>query len=46
MLEPPTVLYGQTIGSNYQRQTETLGKHFRHRDPSTAEDVPPREPTA
>ncbi len=29
MLEPPTVLYGQGIGSNYQRQTETLGKHFR-----------------
>jgi dCTP deaminase len=29
MLEPPTQLYGQDIGSNYQRQTETLGKHFR-----------------
>jgi dCTP deaminase len=29
MLEPPTQLYGQGIGSNYQRQTETLGKHFR-----------------
>ena len=29
MLEPPTVLYGQGIGSNYQQQTETLGKHFR-----------------
>jgi dCTP deaminase len=29
MLEPPTLLYGQGIGSNYQRQTETLGKHFR-----------------
>lgn len=28
MLEPPTNLYGQGIGSNYQRQTETLGKHF------------------
>ena len=22
-------LYGQGIGSNYQRQVETLGKHFR-----------------
>ncbi|HET6816979.1 MAG TPA: 2'-deoxycytidine 5'-triphosphate deaminase [Mycobacteriales bacterium] len=29
MLEPPTLLYGQQIGSNYQGQTETLGKHFR-----------------
>ena len=28
MLEPPSRLYGQGIGSNYQRQTETLGKHF------------------
>ncbi len=28
MLEPPTQLYGQTIGSNYQRQRDTLGKHF------------------
>lgn len=31
MLEVPTLLYGQGIGSNYQRQTETLGKHFRGR---------------
>jgi dCTP deaminase len=29
MLEEPTSLYGQGIGSNYQGQTETLGKHFR-----------------
>lgn len=29
MLEVPTLLYGQGIGSNYQGQTETLGKHFR-----------------
>lgn len=29
MLERPTQLYGQGIGSNYQQQTETLGKHFR-----------------
>lgn len=28
MLEPPVELYGQGIGSNYQRQVETLGKHF------------------
>jgi dCTP deaminase len=29
MLEEPEKLYGQDIGSNYQRQVETLGKHFR-----------------
>ncbi len=29
MLAEPTQLYGQGIGSNYQGQTETLGKHFR-----------------
>jgi dCTP deaminase len=34
MLEQPSRLYGVGIGSNYQRQTETVGKHFR---------VPPRK---
>lgn len=29
MLEPPTVLYGRDIGSSYQNQQDTLGKHFR-----------------
>jgi len=29
MVEEPSLLYGETIGSNYQRQTETLGKHFK-----------------
>ncbi|MBW3557381.1 MAG: 2'-deoxycytidine 5'-triphosphate deaminase [Actinobacteria bacterium] len=28
MLEEPTSLYGQGIGSNYQQQQGTLGKHF------------------
>ncbi len=28
MIEPPARLYGSTIGSNYQGQMETLGKHF------------------
>lgn len=28
MAEQPSRLYGDAIGSNYQRQTETLGKHF------------------
>lgn len=29
MVERPAVLYGELSGSNYQRQTETLGKHFK-----------------
>lgn len=29
MIEPPAKLYGADIGSNYQGQVETLGKHFR-----------------
>jgi dCTP deaminase len=28
MMEAPDSLYGQTIGSSYQRQEETLSKHF------------------
>jgi dCTP deaminase len=38
MLEEPTQLYGKDIGSNYQQQTETLGKHFR----GAAAPPPPR----
>ncbi|MDQ3305288.1 MAG: 2'-deoxycytidine 5'-triphosphate deaminase [Actinomycetota bacterium] len=33
MLAPPEKLYGDQIGSNYQGQEETLGKHFRRRPP-------------
>src|SRR3712207_8780897 len=29
MIEPPAVLYGESIGSSYQRQHDTLSKHFR-----------------
>jgi dCTP deaminase len=29
MICPPTKLYGRDIGSNYQGQLDTLGKHFR-----------------
>jgi len=29
MLEPPSFLYGQELGSNYQAQRLTLSKHFR-----------------
>ena len=28
MAEEPEVLYGEAIGSSYQQQTDTLGKHF------------------
>jgi dCTP deaminase len=31
MLEPPARLYGSAIGSSYQQQEETLGRHFRVR---------------
>ena len=40
MLEPPTLLYGQGIGSNYQGQTETLGKHFRRPHVTSVPTVP------
>ncbi len=36
MVEPLNVLYGEGIGSSYQRQTDTLSKHFR----------PPRSPAS
>jgi dCTP deaminase len=29
MVEPPSVLYGESIGSAYQGQLDTLSKHFR-----------------
>jgi dCTP deaminase len=29
MLEEPEAVYGEGISSNYQRQTSTLGKHFK-----------------
>jgi dCTP deaminase len=29
MVRPPSRLYGDDVGSNYQGQVETLGKHFR-----------------
>jgi dCTP deaminase len=40
MLEAPKTLYGQSIGSSYQRQEETLSRHFRR--PSSATVVPER----
>lgn len=29
LVEPPQVLYGESIGSAYQQQTDTLSRHFR-----------------
>jgi len=42
MVEEPEVLYGAGIGSSYQRQTDTLSKHFT-REPTKG---PGAEPTA
>jgi len=39
MISPPTKLYGGDIGSNYQGQIETLGKHFQK--PSRPASAPP-----
>jgi dCTP deaminase len=36
MIAQPTELYGSGIGSNYQQQTETLGKHFKVPVPPSA----------
>lgn len=33
MLEEPTILYGRGPESNYQRQTEALGKYFERKTP-------------
>jgi dCTP deaminase len=41
MLEEPSVLYGSGIGSSYQGQEETLGKHF-----ATRATTPPSDPPA
>jgi hypothetical protein len=34
MVEEPEVLYGEGIGSSYQGQVDTLGKHFRRSAPA------------
>lgn len=36
MLDEPTLLYGRAIGSSYQQQEDTLGKHFQARPRSDA----------
>jgi dCTP deaminase len=43
MICPPTKLYGGDIGSSYQGQLETLGKHFR-KPPPNASQGPGKSP--
>ena len=40
MMAPPEKLYGRDIGSNYQGQVETLGKHFRRPGPAAVPERP------
>ena len=42
MVEPPRVLYGDSLGSAYQGQTDTLSKHFK--PPAEAPAGPPVPP--
>ena len=44
MLEQPTSLYGSGIGSSYQQQEETLGKHFAVAPKAAAGSVQDRRP--
>lgn len=37
MIERPDVLYGETIGSSYQGQVDTLSKHFKQPSPPAEE---------
>jgi dCTP deaminase len=42
MIERPDVLYGEGIGSSYQGQVDTLGKHFKQPVASSSDDSPPQ----
>jgi len=46
MVDEPSLLYGEGIGSNYQRQTETLGKHFKVSPAKVHSDASPQNDTA
>ena len=39
MLEPPDVLYGEELGSNYQGQETMLSKHFVEQTAGIAQPV-------
>ena len=41
MIERPDVLYGTSIGSSYQGQVDTLGKHFKGPGEDAAEELDP-----
>lgn len=42
MVESPHVLYGESIGSSYQGQTDTLSKHFKQPAEAPVEPPSPR----
>lgn len=45
MLDRPELLYGRSIGSSYQRQEETLGKHFvAPAEPAGSQEAPAPRP--
>jgi dCTP deaminase len=44
MLEAPAVLYGESIGSSYQQQHETLGKYFLRSPVSPRPAAPQKAP--
>jgi dCTP deaminase len=47
MIERPDFLYGEFIGSSYQRQADTLSKHFKRPEsaaPVTEDESPPQGP--
>jgi dCTP deaminase len=45
MVEPPHLLYGESIGSAYQGQIDTLSKHFKQPEPPTESPSPrPQRP--
>ena len=44
--EPPTILYGQDVASNYQGQQVMLSKHFARDHSASRSAQPPRQPLA
>jgi hypothetical protein len=44
MVAAPEVLYGKSIGSSYQLQTDTLSKHFRRVVSDEPRETEPPDP--
>ena len=42
MIAEPDRLYGQSLGSNYQGQVDTVGKHFRKPQTANVERLKPK----